>query len=96
MKYKAILFDMDGVLVDGEGRITLFDYKTDRLTGAELKNRSLAEKKLLDRHRMQLGYYVAACRHIFGKNPDRVAIYSLPLGDTVDLPPEEFAKSSAT
>lgn len=83
---------MDGVLVGEDGSITLFDYKTDRLTPAELRNRALAEKKLLDRHRLQLGYYVAACRHIFGKNPDRVTVYSLALGDTVDLPPEEFAQ----
>ena len=84
---------MDGVLVGEDGSITLFDYKTDRLSYAEKKNRALAEKKLLDRHRLQLGYYIAACRHIFGKNPDRVTIYSLALGDTVDLPSEEFGES---
>ena len=84
---------MDGVLVGEDGSITLFDYKTDRLSYAEKKDRALAEKKLLDRHRLQLGYYIAACRHIFGKTPDRVTIYSLALGDTVDLPTEEFGES---
>lgn len=84
---------MDGVLVGEDGSITLFDYKTDRLTRAELHNRAEAEEKLLSRHRLQLGYYIAACRRIFGKTPDRVTIYSLALGDTVDLPPAEFSET---
>lgn len=81
---------MDGVLVGEDGRLTLFDYKTDRLTQEEKANPTLAAEKLLARHRLQLGYYAAACARIFGRLPDRVAVYSLALGDTVDLPREEI------
>ena len=53
---------------------------------APVKIRAKAEEKLRTRHALQLSYYAAACRDIFGRLPDRVLIYSLALGDTVDLP----------
>ena len=77
---------MDGVLLTEEGELWLFDYKTDRLTRAELADRAAAERKLCERHALQLSYYAAACRRIYGRAPDRVMIYSLALGDTVDVP----------
>ncbi|MBO7195813.1 MAG: UvrD-helicase domain-containing protein [Clostridia bacterium] len=67
------------------GEIILCDYKTDRLTRDELSNRTLAEKKLRDKHSMQLGLYSLAIEQIFGKGPSVVQIYSLPLGDTIDI-----------
>ena len=76
---------MDGVLVREDGEIWLFDYKTDRLTDYEKTHRAAAEEKLCGRHRLQLSYYAEACRAIFGRTPDRVLIYSLPLGDTVEV-----------
>ena len=44
-----------------------------------------AEKKLREAHSMQLGLYSLAIERIFGKKPDKVEIYSLPLGDTVSV-----------
>ena len=76
---------MDGVLLREDGSLWLFDYKTDRLTDYEKRHRAAAEEKLRDRHRLQLSYYAEACRAIFGRTPDRVMIYSLPLGDTVEV-----------
>lgn len=77
---------MDGVLVRPDGEVWLFDYKTDRLTAYERAHPAAAAEKLCARHTMQLSYYAEACRDIFGRRPDRVMIYSLPLGDTVDVP----------
>ena len=77
---------MDAVLITPSGELWLIDYKTDRLSLEERKDRAKAEEKLRTRHALQLSYYAAACRDIFGRLPDRVLIYSLALGDTVDLP----------
>ncbi len=74
---------IDCILEYPDGSLGLFDYKTDRLTREELSERALAEKKLRDSHKLQLSYYAMAVERIFGKCPSRVAIYSLPLGDTV-------------
>ncbi len=76
---------MDAVILDHDGGITLVDYKTDRLTREECADPHLAAKKLRDRHTSQLRYYAAAIEEIFGTAPRRVAIYSLQLGDCIDL-----------
>lgn len=78
---------MDGVARLPDGTLWLFDYKTDRLTAGEMRDPSAAARKLIARHGAQLGYYAAACRDIFGRVPDRVAIYSLALGEAVDFTP---------
>jgi ATP-dependent helicase/nuclease subunit A len=82
---------MDAVLCRKDGTLWLIDYKTDRLSPYELRNRSAAEKKLRDRHGSQLAYYAEACRLMFGRLPDRVLLYSLALGDTVDIPVSDLA-----
>ena len=76
---------IDCIIESDDGSIILCDYKTDRLTRAELTDRSLAEKRLRDKHQMQLGLYSLAVEKIFGKSPTRIEIYSLPLGDTVSV-----------
>ncbi len=76
---------IDGIHEDTDGRLWLFDYKTDRLGREAVGRPDLAAGKLLARHRLQLLYYTAACRRIFGRLPDRVSVYSLALGQTVDL-----------
>ncbi|MBQ8174145.1 MAG: UvrD-helicase domain-containing protein [Clostridia bacterium] len=77
---------MDGVLLTQDGELWLFDYKTDRLSREEMRDRAASERKLRDRYALQLSYYAAACRRIFDRAPDRVMIYSLALGDIVDVP----------
>ncbi|MBQ9080675.1 MAG: UvrD-helicase domain-containing protein [Clostridia bacterium] len=76
---------IDLFFTDAEGRLVLCDYKTDRLTPAELAAPSLAQAKLAKRHRTQLSYYAAALERICGKRPDKVVIYSLPLGQALDI-----------
>ncbi len=66
-----------------DGTLTLIDYKTDYIP-TEL-SQSEAEKMLLDRHRLQLLYYKAACEKISAKRVSRVAIYSFGLGCAVEV-----------
>lgn len=76
---------IDCIIEREDGGIILCDYKTDRLSREELSDRSLAEKKLREKHSMQLGLYSLAIKKIFGKEPSEVKIYSLPLGDTISV-----------
>ena len=76
---------IDLVFIDKDGKITLCDYKTDHLTDEELKSPSLAAKMLGERHGTQLSYYKEAIKQIFGEAPSRICIYSLPLGNAVDI-----------
>lgn len=76
---------MDCVMEDGDGEIHLIDYKTDRLSPAARADRAVAEEELRAKHRLQLTYYAAAVEAIFGRKPRSVQIYSLALGDTIDV-----------
>jgi ATP-dependent helicase/nuclease subunit A len=77
---------IDCILEEEDG-YTIIDYKTDRLTPAELADKSLAAEKLTRRHADQLTYYAAACTRMFRKPPRELLLYSLPLGDTVRVDP---------
>lgn len=76
---------IDCIIEDGEGKLHLVDYKTDRLTREELSDKSLAQRTLAKKHELQLSYYALAIKEIFSKEPSTVRVYSLPLGDTVDV-----------
>lgn len=75
---------IDLFYTDAEGRLVLCDYKTDRLTPYELSHPEAAAKKLSERHGKQLSYYARALEEICGRAPERVLIYSLPLGEAVE------------
>ena len=88
----AVKLHGENILVQGvidcfyenpDGTLTVIDYKTDFIP-SEL-SRSEAEKLLLERHRLQLSYYRAACEKISAKRVSRVAIYSFALGCTIDV-----------
>ena len=73
-------------IIEGEdGSISIYDYKTDRLTQEELANRDLAEKTLREKHSTQLKLYALAVEKIFDKTPKKIEVYSLALGDTVSI-----------
>ena len=72
---------IDCFFYDDDGEIVLVDYKTDRLP----KNRAVAEQKLREVHSSQLKYYAYAIEEICGKAPKSTLIYSLCLGDTVEI-----------
>lgn len=82
----------DLVFENADGELVLVDYKTDRLSAYELANRAAAEKKLRERHTLQLSYYRLALEKIYGRTVARAAVYSLPLGDTVEIPQIIFEK----
>ena len=81
---------IDLIIVDRDGKVELFDYKTDRLSSAELGNRELAARRMNERHGLQMAYYRKAVTALFGRSPSRVAIYSTHSGliydtDTTEL-----------
>ena len=84
---------IDCMLFDSDGEITLIDYKTDRLTKAELENKPLAYEKLYKKHSEQLYYYSLAIERIFGRAPRAAGIYSLPLGEFLEFKLEAPKKS---
>jgi len=80
---------VDCLFVEADGRAVLVDYKTDRLTPAELRDPSLAAARLVSRHREQLRWYRVVCAGMLGRPIDETLIYSLPLGDTVAVPEDD-------
>ena len=68
-----------------DGHIELCDYKTDHITPAERQDHSLLQKRMQERHGDQLAQYAAAVEETFGKRPDKTYIYSLPLGEAVEI-----------
>ena len=76
---------IDCIVESEDGSISIYDYKTDRLTKEELEDYSLAQAKLKASHKMQLELYSLAAERIFGKAPKRLEVYSLPLGKTVSM-----------
>ncbi len=82
---------IDCLYEDENGDLHLVDYKTDRIKREE------NAKEQLSCHATQLTYYAIAVKKIFGKYPDTVSVYSLPLGRTIDIEPsgelEEFQEN---
>ncbi len=76
---------VDLVLVDSDGHLGLYDYKTDRLSTEELKDPSLAAKRINERHGLQLSYYAKAVSVLFDRPCDRVCVYSTHAGRLFDI-----------
>lgn len=76
---------VDMLLEFKDGRIYICDYKTDRLTREERNDISLFKKRLISAHKDQLLQYKYAIESIFGRTPDKILIYSLPIGKCVEL-----------
>ncbi len=68
-----------------DGHIELCDYKTDHITDAERANPSLLAARFGQTHGEQLRQYAAAVQGMYGRAPERVYIYSLPLGEAVEI-----------
>ena len=78
---------IDLITVNADGSISLFDYKTDRLSKAELSDYALAEKRMNDTHGRQLSYYVKAVELLFDKKCSRVCVYSTHSARLYDITP---------
>ena len=76
---------IDLILIDDDGNISLYDYKTDRLSHRELNSFALASKKLNERHALQLSYYEKAASLLFDKPCKRVAVYSTHSSKIYDI-----------
>ena len=76
---------IDCFFISDNGELVLVDYKTDRLTGYQLSHPTAAEQCFRERHGRQLDYYKAALGEILGRKVDRCLIYSLCLGDVIEV-----------
>ena len=76
---------IDLILIDKDGNIRLYDYKTDRLSRSELTDPLLAAKKLNTLHAYQLSYYAKAIEIMFNKKCESVQIYSTHSGLLYDV-----------
>ena len=70
---------------DAAGNLILCDYKTDRLTPAQRRDPALAAAMLKQRHGEQLSYYAKALEEICGSWPDRIFLFSLHLGEALEI-----------
>ena len=86
-EHLAVQGVIDLILVDQNGDVSLFDYKTDRLTKEERTNPSLAQKALQDRHGLQLSYYTHAIEQLFGRPCKNVCVYSTHAGKLFEIEP---------
>ena len=68
-----------------DGGIILCDYKTDRLTDTERKNPDLLKANMKRKHSAQLDQYSKAIYDLYGKYPEKIYIYSLPLGEAIEM-----------
>ncbi|MCQ2385994.1 MAG: PD-(D/E)XK nuclease family protein, partial [Clostridia bacterium] len=78
---------IDLLTEDRDGKLHLFDYKTDRLPKEALADDEKAKTILLERYQNQLTYYALAVRCIFGKEPEEIKLFSLHTGKAYDVPP---------
>lgn len=76
---------IDLVLHTDGGEIILCDYKSDRITDMECAHPELLVKKFSERHSAQLKQYSKAVFDLYGKHPAKIFIYSLPLGEAVEI-----------
>lgn len=83
---------IDLLLEMADGRLILVDYKTDHITDAAQAAPSLLQAEMQRAHGEQLACYATAVKVLFGKAPDEVRIYSLPLGATVPISVENRKK----
>ena len=73
---------LDLLIRQSDGTLWLCDYKTDRIRSAD---ESEIRAQLLADHADQLEIYADAVKGLFGRRPDHILIYSLPLGKAVEL-----------
>ena len=100
-EFKSLLTDealavqgvIDLILIDSNGDVELYDYKTDRLSPQELADDASAKAKLNRYHALQLSYYAHAVELMFGRRCKRVCIYSTHSAKLydVDLLPLRFS-----
>jgi ATP-dependent helicase/nuclease subunit A len=76
---------IDIIIEKENGEIIICDYKTDRISAEERQDMTLLAENMRKKHSDQLSEYNNAVTKIFGKAPDKIFIYSVPLGVTVEM-----------
>ena len=76
---------IDLILVGKDGSISLCDYKTDRPTAEEKRDHALYRERMIAAHKDQLSHYSHAVKELFGKAPDRAFVFSLTLGEAIEI-----------
>lgn len=77
---------IDLLCIFADGHIEVCDYKTDRLTKEEQEDMSLLTAHMREKHGNQLAQYAAAVEAMYHVRPTRVYIYSVPLGEALEIP----------
>ncbi len=81
---------IDLILIDQDGNIELYDYKTDRLSREALYSDAVATEIMSERHGQQLFYYSKAIEYLMGKKCSRTAIYSTHSSKIYDIDVSSF------
>ncbi len=68
-----------------DGSIELCDYKADRITPEEKTHPDRLAQRMQKEHGAQLSQYATAIEELYGRKPSKVYIYSLPLGEAVEI-----------
>ncbi len=68
-----------------DGSLELCDYKTDRISDEERATPALLSARMQQSHADQLAQYAAAIQELYGRQPSHIYIYSLPLGEAVEI-----------
>lgn len=68
-----------------DGSVYLYDYKTDRLSPAELADPKRLAADYAERYGNQLACYAKAVRGLFGCDPKQICIYSFPTGAAIPI-----------
>lgn len=76
---------IDLIIIFPDGSIHICDYKTDRILPEEKENIKLFQARMKERHKNQLCQYRSAIEQIFKKSPEKIYLYSLPLGETIEI-----------
>lgn len=76
---------IDCFFEDEEGRLVLFDYKTDHFSKEQLRDPEGCVRILRARHAQQLTYYKKAVEQLTGRAVDETLVYSFALGKAVSM-----------
>ena len=76
---------IDLLLTYPDGSIDLCDYKTDAISPEERADLSLLRQRFAEKHGAQLKQYALAVRDLYHRVPRHIYIYSLPLGEAVEI-----------
>ena len=76
---------IDLVIHTADEKIILCDYKSDKVSDEERTSHALIAANMKRKHGAQLCQYSKAIFDLYGKYPEKIYIYSLPLGEAVEI-----------